>query len=435
MTLAERLRAVLVQRPVLVMLLLGLPVFLGNYFGGRPGINGWDANFYFSYAAAFSSGELDLDAPFAELIARGADPAVFDISKRTPTGRVYNFYPIGHPLLHTPALIAGRLLGRIVEGTSSPFSTTAQLLYSLSCIFAAAAGLELMRRNAAKLFGDEGAAFGLYAMAACSPLGYYWFILPAQSHTTSLLFAGLVLEFFARLVARRELDAWVYAALGISLGGAVLVRLQDVALAPFGLTAAWLAIRNPLPTAGRVARLGALIAGGLLVVAIQLLHWKWKNGAWIMTQYSDYATFDWSSPQFHKLWFSPRHGLFLWHPMLLMAVAAFLSFVRTRAGELHQRPLVAAMGGSFLLLSYIGACFSIWWFGDSFGSRPFLSMTPLFVFGFAELSRCSRGAWVVYAAAGLTAAWNALLMIAFHLGWISRSEALDVGALFARLFG
>jgi hypothetical protein len=434
MSVMERARVALVQRPILVMLLLGLPIFLGNYFGGRPGINGWDANFYFSYAAAFSSGELDLEAPYAELVSRGADPTVFDVTKRTATGHVYNFYPTGHPLLHTPALMFGRLVGRITEGTSSPFSATAQLLYSLSCIFAAAAGLELIRRNVARLCGDEGAAFALYAMVACSPLGYYWFILPAQSHTTSLLFVGLTLEFFARLVARRESDPVMYAALGIALGGAVLVRLQDVALAPFGLVAAWLAVRNPLPLRGRIARLAALIAGGLFVVAIQLLHWKWKDGAWIVTEYSDYAGFDWVHPQFTKLWFSARHGLFTWHPMLLVAVAGFVHFVRTRSGELHQRPLVGAMGGSFLLLSYIGASFSIWWFGDSFGSRPFLSMTPLFVLGFAELWRCTRGAWIVYAIGGVAAAWNALLMVSFHFGWISRSEALDVGALIAKLF-
>jgi hypothetical protein len=100
-------------------------------------------------------------------------------------------------------------------------------------------------------------------------------------------------------------------------------------------------------------------------------------------------------------------------------------------------PLAVALLISFAALWYIGASFSVWWFGDSFGSRPFLSALPLFWIGAAWLWTRARAAaltrrlfWGIVLTLG---AWNALLAILFHLDRISRSEALTVGMILQAL--
>lgn len=425
------------RRVVWILLLVGLPVFLANYFGGRPGINGYDANFYYAYAATWATGASDLDHAYKSLRAKGNDPKVFDLQKRTATGRLYNFYPVGHALLHLPATLIGRVASRVVEGSADPYTTTCQLFYGLSCLLAAGVGLELIRREIARTHDESSAAFAILALAACSMLGFYWFIQPFHSHTSSLLACGAILAAFCRIEGHREAGPAAYAVLGLACGAAAMIRLQDVALVAFAVVAAWLAVRNPLPRADRAARLAALAAGGAAGFAPQLLHWRWRDGAWVVRQYSDYATFDWSNPQLGNLLFSWRHGLFSWHPVLLLALVGFNSWLLHRSRETHRRPLAGAALGAFCGLAWIGACFSIWWFGDSFGSRPFLSVLPLFALGLAELWTQTRGRkaarFLLVTGAILLAAWNSLLALAFQLRWIDRGAALDFEAVFRHL--
>lgn len=100
---------------------------------------------------------------------------------------------------------------------------------------------------------------------------------------------------------------------------------------------------------------------------------------------------------------------------------------------MFKLPLALALLLSFAGLWYIGASFSVWWFGDSFGSRPFLSALPLFWIGASWLWTRTRAAvltrrlfWTAVLTLG---AWNALLAILFHLGRISRSEPLTLSMI------
>jgi len=433
----KRIRESLFDYPVLWLLALGLPVFLVNFFAGKPGISGWDANYYYSYAAALADGgTLDLERAYTEMVKRGADPLIFDPDKRTATGRVYNFYPIGHPLIHTPDTFLGSVVSHLFEEEPGAFGPTAQLFYCLSCIAAAAIGLWLMLRVVSQLFDRQAAALALYVMAACSMLGYYWFILPPLSHTSSLLMSGIILTLFLAAVEKPAKHWGKFFLLGVAIGYNGTVRLQDVGFVWFGAIAAWIAIRSEIPVRSKLGRIVCLGAGGLIGFFPQMLLWKWKDGVWFVAQYSDYAYFSWTDPELFEVLFSLRHGLFSWHPMMLLAAAGFVVYA-IKAGK-TQAPLTAALALTFLALWYVSASFSIWWFGSSFGSRPFLSVTPLFLVGlswilqFIRTRRRMRIAfWIV---AALAALWNALLAIAFHLAWISRTDALDFGALSMAIF-
>jgi hypothetical protein len=420
----DRLIAFLIRQPVLVLVALGLPVFLGNYFAGRPGISGWDANFYFSYAAAIADGgTLELEHTYREMVARGADPVAFDIDKRTPTGQVANFYPLGHPVLHTPATFVGRLL------SGDAFGSLAQLCFCLSALLGAAIGLEAVRRALAPALGDEATAVGLYSAAATTMLGYYWFVLPAHSHTSSILVGGLAFALLVRLLAKPGLSSYLYATLGVLIGWMVMIRLQDLGAGALALVMIGALVVSPgLSTSAKAQRVAALVLAGLATVSIQLLHWHWKDGTWLPRSYNDYSHFDFSQSFHLAVLFSPRHGLFLWHPAFALALAGLV--LLWRRGTDVPAPLRLALLGTVGLaigVLLIGGFYSIWWFGDSFGSRPFLSATPAVVAGLAmlwQLARERRLAWLYVAVAGTLAVANGALAIAFHLGWISRSGPL-----------
>ncbi|MDX2177924.1 MAG: hypothetical protein SF028_15805 [Candidatus Sumerlaeia bacterium] len=412
----------------------GLLLFTAAFFLGDPGIGGWDQNFYFAYAGALAEhGDLDLAPAYQALVERGADPAVFDPSKRTATGQVYNYFPIGHPLTHAWALLPGRLASLLAGQGGGAFSPLAQYFYCLSCVAGGLLGLAAMRRIVARWFGDAAAALALLSLFGASMLGYYLFILPAMSHSTTLLVLGAALWLAVPILDRREeARSWRYFALGLLVGWGVAVRLQDVGLGWLLAAAAWAAWRSGAPVAKAAKRAGLAVLGGFLGFLPQLLHWRWRDGAWLPSGYSDYAHFDFSDPHFVEVLFHARHGLFHWHPLLLAAAAGFVWWMAT-AGRPLPRRLGAFLALHAATIWILAAGFSIWWFGDSFGSRPFLSALPLFWLGLAALwSRAlerPRAAWALGAAIAALTLWNALLMVAFHLAWISRSGPLEPAAV------
>ena len=423
--IGKGLHQFLLHQPVLVMLVVGLPVFLANYFAGNPGISGWDPNFYFAYAGALADGgTLELDRAFEAALARGVDPVAFDLKNRTATGQLVNVYPLGHPLLHTPATFVGSLVAIVTEGSRNAFGTTAQLFYCVSALLGAGVGIEATRRSLVPVFGHEACALAVYTTTGCTMLGYYWFVLPAHSHSSSVLVTGLAFAVLVRLLTNpAECLRW-YAALGALLGWCVLVRLQDLGCGFLALAALWGIMAAPgLTVSGRVARALSLVGAGLGVVSIQLLHWKWKDGTWFMQSHN--APFDFTTSNHWNVLFSVRHGLFLWHPAMLLAlvgvvVALGASSVATRA--LRGALWAGLLHGAGILL--IGGFFTIWWFGDSFGSRPFLSATPVVIAGLAMLWHRARERseeLLLGVVVGTLAMTNAALALAFHLGWISRN--------------
>ncbi|GAB4323851.1 MAG: hypothetical protein Kow0059_19270 [Candidatus Sumerlaeia bacterium] len=467
----------LVLQPVPALVCLGLPVFIVNYFAGRPGISGWDANLYYAYAGAIAeTGRVDLGWAYAEMVKRGADPTVFDFRRLTRMGRPYNYFPIGHPLLHVPAVLLGRWVSGAFESRGfSAFGPTAQLLYCLSCIGAGALGLGLVRRRVSALLGDEAAGVGLLSLFAVSMLGYYWFVLPALSHTSSLLMAALVVGAFWRAAGdgvgggRPANDApqsdpksgmaaeggagpaWAFGALGLATGYMAAVRLQDVVFGAFGVVALWTLVRRSLALRRILVRAVLLGAGVVLGFLPQMLLWRWKDGSWIYLGYHELYPeryyFSWARPQLWNVLFSARHGLFFWHPGMLAAFAGFVMWlwgasrpVRIAAAA-EGLPAGSAVGGgraalgwalllSFLGLWYVGGSFSVWWFGDSFGSRPFLSVLPLFWIGAAWLWTRVRGrpvlAMAYWAVVAVLGAMNVLLALLYHLGRIPRGDALTL---------
>jgi hypothetical protein len=269
-------------------------------------------------------------------------------------------------------------------------------------------------------------------------LGYYWFLLPAHSHTSTILAAGAASVLALTLLEKPASPLRVYAAFGAVLGWAVTVRLQDVGIGWLAVAVFWRLAPAELPSTQKLARAAALVVAGLAALSIQLLHWRWRDGVWFTTSYNTEARFELSASHHLEVLFSPRHGLFLWHPAMLIALAGFLMWLWPVRREKPLMSYGLGLVGCFLSILAIGGFYSMWWFGDSFGSRPFLSVLPLFWIGLAWLwtqaGERRGGRAVMLAVLGVLALWNAVLAVGFHLAWISRSEALEPGRILEKLF-
>lgn len=124
----------------------------------------------------------------------------------------------------------------------------------------------------------------------------------------------------------------------------------------------------------------------LCVLSIQLVYWKLITGSFIIYSYAG-EQFNWTKPEVLNVLFSVRKGLFFWAPILL-SVFPGLFFVRKIAKE-YFIPMIVF----FPLNVYVISSWYSWWYGGSFGQRPFTESIPMFAIALCALYEGVRPAW------------------------------------------
>jgi hypothetical protein len=126
-----------------------------------------------------------------------------------------------------------------------------------------------------------------------------------------------------------------------------------------------------------------------------------------------------------ETFFSSRHGLLFWTPLLW---AGYLGYV----GLMRRRPFTAgATLLPLLVMSYVNACSGDWWAGGSFSNRRFDSVLPLLALGLAvsldALQRllARRPAVPLLLLVGAFALWNGLFMEQYRRNLIPRDDVVS----------
>ncbi|MFA5058290.1 MAG: hypothetical protein WC485_09270, partial [Opitutaceae bacterium] len=289
----------------------------------RPMLQGWDDSFYYFW---LPSVVIDHDLDFSNQLAHSGtvDAAARDAGlaqPRTATGLLPNKYPPGWALASLPFFLAAHAVAPAGATGFEPGYLLAvwagQLLY-------AAAGLWLAVKLVARLVPGAPATAVVLAGWLASPLIYYQTARVSMCH--SLVFTLAMAVFWLALrIAHGDARPRVWLALGFC--SALLVVTRNVAVVYLVFPAVVLAPRLRSPKAAAWLALGA--AGP---VAVQLAAWKLLFGSWLVYSYGG-ERFDFTHLHAAAVLFSPRHGWFYWHPLLLVGVAAFAAWAwRRREG-------------------------------------------------------------------------------------------------------
>ena len=345
----------------------------------------------------------------------------------TPAGRQPNKFGVGWALLSVPPYLladgvvaAGRGLGVWSLARDGYNPVYQSCLYTWHFLLALA-GLLLAWRVVRRWCGDPGAALvGVVLLWAASPLAYYGTIKVSMSHNAAFLAVALMC-WGLQAVPDRPDRGWPWWVAGTGLGLAVIVRFQ---LAVFAVVPAWIWLRGVRAAGGRAAFRNAIAAllGALPLIFLQLFAWHVVYGRWFLFTYGVGGEgFNWSDPQWLNVLFGARHGLFYWHPLLLLGAAGFAGLVwRDRPRGLAAAGLVAVLASA-----YVNAAWWCWWFGGSFGSRAFEAACLFFMGGLAWLWRTFPAARPALWAAGLaSAAWNFYLLALFHTAAVPLDSAV-----------
>jgi len=420
-----------------------------------PKIRGADEIEYFSYLRSLV---FDHDVEFGNEYEHfhAADPrglagfkATFLDLRETETGRHINFAPLGCALLWSPfyllahaGVLAARAAGASVaaDGYSFPYVAAAgygSALYGL-------AGLLLvhdtLRRHGG--FAKPAATLSVAGLWLGTPLLYYMTLAPAFSHAAGVFTVALLVWLSLRVAARPRASVWEWAAIGAAGGLAALVREQDALflIIPAGtlLTLA----RNEFPRRAWVTTLvrgAALGAAAFLVFLPQLFAYRALTGRFSPSRLVA-RKMSWSSPHLLQVLFDPGHGLFAWSPLLLVATAGLVYLVvrsrgmnprslfdaggTLRSPQTPQRQTVALLALALLLQVWINGAVESWTQAGAFGSRRFVSSTPIFAWGLAALLAAvpARRERLAAACVSVFVWWNVGLMVQFGLRLMDRQR-------------
>ena len=116
---------------------------------------------------------------------------------------------------------------------------------------------------------------------------------------------------------------------------------------------------------------------GIIVFIPQAFYWHYLSGSWFFYSYPGETFMFWKDPSLIQVWFAPLNGLFLYNPLVLLMVIGMVFMIWKRI------PNGWFMAFVFLLNSYVIASWHIWFFGGSFGCRPFSEYFALLSLPFA----------------------------------------------------
>jgi hypothetical protein len=347
-----------------------------------------------------------------------------------------NEAPIGTGLLWLPAYAlahvftsAAQALGADVpaDGWSQPYITAVCLTsYLFGCV-----GLLLCYSLAKSYFGKRLAAAVVVITWLATPLVFYTVIAPPWSHATSLMVVTLFIWYWhrTRRTEGRTLREW--ALLGAAGGLMMLVREQDglFLFIPFAeaVVAAWGLWRRQRSSINAFLRqwlLGLVVMaiGALIVFIPQLIAYRVITGRFGPSRVVS-GKFNWTSPNFLNVLFSPEHGLIPWTPIVAVALVGMVFFWK------RDRLFSGALLLALLLQVYIAGSFLTWQSASSFGQRRFINSTIIFVLGIAAIMSwvLANGAprWLVGGVAALFVAWNAGLLMQYALWCSPQRQGLD----------
>jgi hypothetical protein len=312
------------------------------------------------------------------------------LDKTNPAGHAINNGPAGSALLWSPFFLAGDASARALHAVGSSvaadgFSGPYIRAVSLGASIYAGIGMILTYLLARAITNAPAAFWATLAIWLATPAIFYSHLAPTYAHATSWFAASAFLTVWFRTRGGRTWRAWL--ALG-ALGGLVaMVREQDAVFLAVPAVDETLRLLPGLRRPDRpwLRDLARTLAGGIFmglcaVVAFspQLAVYKTLNGNFRpSSEVSD--KLHWNAPNALRVLFEAHHGMFVWSPVLLLAVVGL--------GLLIARDyrLGLSLSTGLLLTWYLNGAFQTWSTAGAFGARRFIVCSPIFAIGLAEL--------------------------------------------------
>ncbi|MFM1874380.1 MAG: hypothetical protein RL266_117 [Bacteroidota bacterium] len=305
-----------------------------------------------------------------------------------PNGNV-NKYFVGTSVVQAPFFLitcaVSKVLGVPVDGYSWPF----QLMVGLASIVSLALGLLLLGKLLVSLgFSTMVTSITLLFITFGTNMFYYAVYEPSMSHVYSFMTIAAFLYFVRISFVEQQRKAIMLAALALAL--TVLIRPVN-GLVLFSIPVVGGGLLNTVNGIGSIMRhhwkwVSASVLLATMTMALQPLIYLIQTGQAFVWSYQQEG-FDFSHPALVNVLFSFRKGLFVYCPILLLALGGIVMGVSKRKeGQVELLTFLA-------LVTWVIASWWMWYYGGSYGHRAFIEFYPFFAIGMA--TAIQRGIWFI----------------------------------------
>jgi hypothetical protein len=290
-----------------------------------------------------------------------------------------NKYYGGTALLLLPFFLLACLLSYFLGYDVDGYSYIFQCSVSVAAVFYLVLAVILLRKFLRHYFSEQTTVFTILFIYFGTNLFYYTLYESYMSHVYSFFAVSGFLLFAHKAIHQPAKKYYLLAAL--FFGIIVFIRPINglvVLLLPF-LAGNKLVFKNFFQSF--IKNKSVFLLSNTVVFAfvfLQLLLYKLQAGSFIVYSYSNEG-FNFLAPEIMNVLFSYRKGFFVYTPLAFIALFGFYKLFYKNKFQFYW--LLFFM----LLTTYIISSWWMWFYGGTFGMRPFIDFYPLFAFLLAAL--------------------------------------------------
>lgn len=306
----------------------------------------------------------------------------YDYRAKLQSGKVVNKYFCGTAVPMLPGFLAAHAYASNSEvypadGFSKPYNLSVSVSAIVFMLLTLIVWLRIFTQ-----FKIDNKLIALIIPAMVFGTNWYYYVVcePAVSHVYTVFLASWFVERGLRWGRTGHVNIPLIASI---LALITLIRPVNAILigfTPFFFTGGSHFIKSVGKVFKQPGRLliGIILAG--LIIGVQLALYKVQTGDFWVYSYQDEG-FNFADPQIFNILFSYKKGLFLYTPIMLIALLGLIPIISNQAWR-----------GMSLLLFFAGFTYVVsswwnWYYGGSFSSRVYLDILVLFAIGLAFLMK------------------------------------------------
>lgn len=282
-----------------------------------------------------------------------------------------NKYSLGPALLSSPFFLLGHLEASYLSKKTEELASVYLFWVAIGVIIYAILALLLLRSVLLQFYDDKVVAMTLLLFALGSNWFHYTIYDYVMSHSYSFFLFSLAL--FLSFRWYKTARWWYMISLGFTCGLIAVTRLPNMV---FFLVPAFIGVYDKASFLKRIQffikHWQAILLGILFfIIALlpQAVYWYKATGFYWLNSYAvEQEQFYWLDPKIWEVLFSFRKGWFIYTPL------AFLGWLGLYFLYKQQKELFPIITLYLCINVYVVCSWWCWWYGGSFGMRPFVEM-------------------------------------------------------------
>lgn len=336
------------------------------------------------------------------------------------TDKYLNKYPMGVAILLLPGFLLATIVSFITGFPLDGYNIVYQHFAGISASVYLALGVLFLFKVYSKYFSRNISYLTILTLIFATNLLHY----STYDSTFSHVFGFFVISTSLYLIQKwyQKADLINSAVLGFFFGLSFLVRNTHIVLFLifflYGIYSKKSLFKNFNLLLNRKIQLLWLILAFSITIFPQFMYYYSVTGSLYVFSYVEEG-FNWFSPAWYGVLFSPRKGFFFWAPVFFLMCFSVFQIKKIRKWVLAALIVIT-------IETYLIASWHQWWYGDSFGHRGFIDIYPVLgIFLGASLSFLLKKRVVKYftlVSLGLFIVLNLFLMTKYWVGVLPRDH-------------